>query len=105
MAIPALKVATGDGLPIVGLGSWKLPKPRAAEVVVEAIRAGYRHFDCACDYGNEAEIGNVRSAERKQDRCRRKYWWITSKLWNTYPPRMQGRPAVERSLRDLKLDY
>ena len=28
-----------------------------AALVVEAIRVGYRHLDCACDYGNEAEVG------------------------------------------------
>jgi D-xylose reductase len=105
MAIPALKLATGDRLPIVGLGSWKLPKPRAAEVVIEAIRAGYRHFDCACDYGNEAEIGDGLRAAIKQGLCLREDLWVTSKLWNTYHARPHVRPAVERSLRDLKLDY
>ena len=105
MTIPALKLATGDRLPCVGLGSWKLPKPSAAEVVVEAIRAGYRHFDCACDYGNEAEIGDGLSAALKQGLCRRDDLWVTSKLWNTYHARQHVRPAVERSLRDLKLDY
>jgi diketogulonate reductase-like aldo/keto reductase len=105
MATPSLKLATGDRLPFVGLGSWKLPKPRAAEVVVEAIRAGYRHFDCACDYGNEAEIGDGLSAAMQQGLCCREDLWITSKLWNTYHARPHVRPAVERSLRDLKLDY
>jgi D-xylose reductase len=37
--------------------------------------------------------------------CSRKDLWITSKLWNTYHAREHVRPAVERSLRDLQLDY
>ena len=31
--------------------------------------------------------------------------WITSKLWNTYHAREHVRPAFERSLRDLQLEY
>ena len=40
---------------VVGLGLWKVPRETTADAVVDAIKAGYRHFDCACDYGNEAE--------------------------------------------------
>ena len=103
--IPTLKLATGDQLPAVGLGSWKLPKSTAADLVVEAIRAGYRHFDCACDYGNEAEIGAGIRAAIEQELCRREDLWITSKLWNTYHAKAHVRPAAERSLRDLGVDY
>lgn len=103
--IPTLKLATGDQLPAVGLGSWKLPKSAAAELVVEAIRAGYRHFDCACDYGNEADIGAGIRAAIDQGLCRREDLWITSKLWNTYHAKAHVRPAAERSLRDLGVDY
>jgi len=34
-----------------------VPKENAAEIVETAIRVGYRHIDCACDYGNEKEVG------------------------------------------------
>lgn len=36
---------------------WKVPKDVCAATVVSAIRIGYRHFDCACDYGNEVQVG------------------------------------------------
>lgn len=103
--VPTLLLSSGDRLPAVGLGTWKVPKPAAAELTVDAVRAGYRHFDCACDYGNEAEIGaGIRSAF-EQKLCRREELWVTSKLWNTYHARQHVRSAVERSLRDLSLDY
>lgn len=43
--------------PMFGLGLWKIPKESCAEVVYLAIRMGVRHLDCACDYGNELEVG------------------------------------------------
>jgi D-xylose reductase len=100
-----LRLVSGDQLPAVGLGFWKVSKAEAAGLVVEAIRAGYRHLDCACDYGNEAEVGEGIRRAIGQGLCRREDLWVTSKLWNTYHAHEHVRPAVERSLRDLKLDY
>ncbi|HYW81042.1 MAG TPA: aldo/keto reductase [Thermoguttaceae bacterium] len=100
-----LKLNTGRTLPTVGLGMWKVDGPLAAELVVEAARCGYRHFDCACDYGNEAAVGAGLRRVIDSGVCRREELWITSKLWNTYHRGEHVRPAVERSLRDLGLDY
>jgi D-xylose reductase len=98
-------LSAGGRLPAVGLGLWKVPKPEAAGLVRQAIAAGYRHLDCACDYGNEAEVGEGIRAALADGLCRRDGLWVTSKLWNTYHARDHVRPAVERSLRDLGLDY
>lgn len=94
-----------NAMPEVGLGLWKVPKPDAAELVRTAVRAGYRHLDCACDYGNEAEAGAGLAAALAAGECRREDLWVTSKLWNTYHARHHVRAACERSLRDLRLDY
>jgi D-xylose reductase len=105
MNTPAVTLAGGSQLPVVGLGLWKVPKPEAGGLVRQAIRAGYRHLDCACDYGNEAEVGAGIRAALASVECRREDLWVTSKLWNTYHAREHVRPAVERTLRDLGLDY
>lgn len=102
--VPGLALRTGDALPAVGLGLWKLPQDSVSEHVQRAIDVGYRHFDCACDYGNEPQVGAGLQAALRRGRCRRDELWITSKLWNTYHAREQVRPAAERSLRDLGLD-
>ncbi|WP_414663347.1 aldo/keto reductase [Horticoccus sp. 23ND18S-11] len=94
----------GGRFPLVGLGTWKLPKPQAPALVQAAIRAGYRHLDCACDYGNEPEVGAGIAAALRDGACRRDELWVTSKLWNTYHEPKHVRAACERSLRDLKLD-
>jgi D-xylose reductase len=44
---------TGDKMPQAGLGLWKIPKDVCAQAVYDAIKAGYRLLDSACDYGNE----------------------------------------------------
>jgi D-xylose reductase len=91
-------------MPALGLGTWKLPNDRASDIVREALRAGYRHLDCACDYGNEPEVGVGLAKAFADGLCRREETWITSKLWNTYHDPQHVRPACERSLRDLQLD-
>jgi D-xylose reductase len=102
---PTLKLASGDQLPVVGLGTWKIERPAVSSLVQSAIQVGYRHLDCACDYGNEAEVGQGIRASLAAGACRREDLWITSKLWNTYHAPDHVRPAAERSLHDLGVDY
>lgn len=66
---------------------------------------GYRHFDSACDYGNEKEAGIGFQRAFRDGLCRRESLWITSKLWNTYHHPDHVPEALEKSLRDLQLDY
>jgi len=92
-------------MPSVGLGLWKVDPLSAGELVYEAISVGYRHLDSACDYGNEAEVGKGIERVLASNVCHREDLWITSKLWNTFHEPKYVRPAVERTLRDLQVDY
>lgn len=105
MATEIKTLASRDQIPLVGLGFWKVDKAAAAGLVQHAVAAGYRHLDCACDYGNEAEVGQGIQSVLREGNCRREDLWVTSKLWNTYHAPQHVRPALERSLRDLQLDY
>lgn len=100
----SIAIAGNDALPCVGLGFWKIENQSAADVVVEAIKTGYRHLDCACDYGNEAQVGQGVRRAIDDGFCRRDDLWITSKLWNTYHRPEHVRKAAEKSLRDLQVD-
>ncbi len=92
-------------MPAIGLGLWKIARDMTAETVVKAISTGYRHLDCAADYGNEPEVGlGIRQA-LAQGLVRREELWVTSKLWNTFHRREHVRAACERSLSDLGLNY
>jgi len=100
-----IRSPAGFAMPAVGLGLWKIDRSATAQLVREAVAAGYRHFDSACDYGNETEAGEGLAAAIGGGLCRREELWITSKLWNTDHRRQHVRPALERTLRDLRLDY
>ncbi|ABG41385.1 Aldehyde reductase [Paraglaciecola sp. T6c] len=92
-------------MPKVGFGLWKIPQDICADAVYEAIKAGYRHLDSACDYGNEVQVGEGIKRAIDEGICTREDLWITSKLWNTYHAKEHVQQAIERSLSDLQLDY
>lgn len=104
MPTTTISLADGGQIPSVGLGMWKIPKPKCPTVVREAIGMGYRHLDCACDYGNESEVGEGLASAIADGIVSRDDVWVTSKLWNTYHRPDHVRPAVERTLQDLRLE-
>ena len=91
--------------PPIGLGTWKIPKDRTADLVYEAIKVGYRHLDCACDYGNEPQVGDGIRRALDDGLCSRDELWVTSKLWNTFHKPEHVQPACDRTLADLGLDF
>ena len=100
-----IELSTGANLPSVGLGVWKIDRDSVGQVVQDAIEVGYRHLDCACDYGNEAGVGDGIQSAIQTGFCKREDLWVTSKLWNTFHAPEHVRLACEKSLTDLKLDY
>ncbi|KPK56776.1 MAG: aldo/keto reductase [Gammaproteobacteria bacterium] len=95
----------GNRMPALGLGTWKSEPGVVGGVVREAIRTGYRHFDCAPIYGNEAEIGEAVQASITAGEVSREELWITSKLWNFNHLRADVVPGLKNTLSDLRLDY
>ncbi len=100
-----LNFKNGDRMPAIGLGTWKAAPGEVYKAVREAIKIGYRHFDCAHIYGNEAEIGSAFSDTFKQGEVKREDLWITSKLWNNSHRKEQVEPAIKVTLQNLQLDY
>jgi len=86
-------------------GFWKVPKEDCASVCYQAIKEGYRRLDCACDYGNEKEVGEGIANAIKDGLCTREELFVTSKLWNTYHKPEHVPLACQRSLTDLQLSY
>jgi diketogulonate reductase-like aldo/keto reductase len=105
--VPKRKLYTGAEMPAIGLGTFGSDSVSAEQIagaVKGAARVGYRHFDCAAVYGNEAEIGQALQ-EIMQSGISRKELWITSKLWNDKHAEEDVIPSCRKTLSDLQLDY
>ena len=83
--VPQRKLFTGALMPVVGMGTFGSDHVSAQEVsqaVAGAIEAGYRSFDCAACYGNEAQIGQVFADAFARGTVKREELFIASKVWN-----------------------
>lgn len=100
-----LQFKNGDNLPILGLGTWKSKPGEVRQAVYWAIEAGYRHIDCAATYQNEREVGQGIADAMAAGLVKRQELFITSKLWNDSHRHEDVKPALEKTLNDLRLDY
>lgn len=108
MSVPMVELHSSDGgsqMPQLGLGTWKSESGVVSKIVKEAIEVGYRSIDCACDYGNEKEVGQGIAEGMESANVKRSDLFVTSKLWNTYHRPEHVRPALEKTLADLNLSY
>ncbi|CDS12710.1 hypothetical protein LRAMOSA04896 [Lichtheimia ramosa] len=96
---------TGDKMPLVGFGCWKVSPEDAENTIYNAIKAGVRLIDGAGDYGNEVEVGRGINKAIKEGVVKREELFVTTKLWNTYHHKDNVRPAFEKQLKDMELDY
>lgn len=105
--VPQRVLYTGAKMPAIGLGTFgsdHVPADEVAQAVLGAAAVGYRHFDCAAVYGNEAHIGeSLRIAI--SNGIPREELWVTSKLWNNKHNPADVIPSCKQSLHDLQLDY
>ncbi len=104
-SMKTLKFANNDTMHAIGLGTWKAKGKEVKNAVKEALYAGYRHIDTAAVYGNEKDIGEALQEVFAEGKINREEVWITSKLWNDSHQKAYVRPALEKTLADLQLDY
>ena len=99
--VPALSFHDGATVPQLGYGVWQVEDDVAADVVVQAIEAGYRHIDTAAGYENEGGVGRA----VKEAGVPREDLFITTKLANGDQGFDSAKQALETSLSKLGTDY
>ncbi|KAJ8516121.1 hypothetical protein ONZ45_g179 [Pleurotus djamor] len=104
MATVVLK-RTGQKMPLVGFGLWKVTRSTCADTVYNAIKAGYRLLDGAGDYGNEKEAGEGVKRAIKDGLVKREELFITSKLWNTFHAHDHAKTLAKYQLDLWGIDY
>ncbi len=105
--VPKRTLANGAQIPVMGLGTFgsdHVSGEQIAAAVLDAARIGYRQFDCAAVYGNEAFIGEALQSIWN-GLAPREDFWITSKLWNDKHAAKDVASSCKQSLRDLRIEY
>ncbi|XP_070223059.1 dihydrodiol dehydrogenase 3 isoform X4 [Bos mutus] len=103
-----VKLNDGHFIPVLGFGTYaplEVAKKEALEFTPFAIEVGFHHIDCAHAYQNEEEIGQVIRSKIADGTVKREDIFCTSKLWLTSLRPELVRPALEKSLKNLQLDY
>ncbi|MBO8416737.1 MAG: aldo/keto reductase [Proteobacteria bacterium] len=89
-------------IPCVGFGTWKVfDHEQGSEVIAEAIKAGWRHFDTAALYKSEKSVGQA----VKSSGLPRSAFFITSKVWKDSLSREGAQRSLKQTLSDLQTDY
>lgn len=104
----AITLNNGFKMPIIGLGVWRMQGQEIKDLIINSIKIGYRHFDCAgnfsfflllqiwkltmifiiltrfecvvADYKNETEVGEALKEAFDTGLVKREELFITTKV-------------------------
>ncbi|KAK2978089.1 hypothetical protein RJ640_024409 [Escallonia rubra] len=111
--IPEVPISSSAGaavtMPVIAMGTaGQLPvgAENIKSAILEAIKAGYRHFDTAAVYRTEQPLGQaIQEAVRLGLIESRAEVFITTKLWCNRAERDLVVPAIKESLKNLGMEY
>lgn len=91
----------GAEVPALGFGVFRMTDAEVEAVIPTALEAGFRHFDTAQIYRNEAALGRAlqRAGARRQD------LFLTTKVWVDEYSSDRFMASVEASLERLQTDH
>jgi alcohol dehydrogenase (NADP+) len=92
-------------MPALGFGTL-IPDPAETKTATtNALKVGFRHFDCAERYLNEREVGESFRAEFANGPIAREDVFVTTKLWNSNHRPERVEPACDASCDRLGVSY
>ena len=101
-----IQLTHGSGaIPAVGFGTLIPDLVVTKQATKTALEVGFRHFDCAERYGNEAAVGDALREALEAGTVAREDSFVTTKLWNTNHRPERVRPAFDASRQRLQIDY
>lgn len=102
----SVRLLTGYNMPVLGYGLGFKTTPALTEhVCLEALKAGYRHFDSGRWYENEAECGKALKAWIDAGKVKRDELFYTTKLNIQDMGYDNARAAIADSLQKCGLGY
>ncbi|MCU4924601.1 aldo/keto reductase [Halobacteria archaeon AArc-dxtr1] len=101
-AIDAAACPLANGMPMLGLGTWKNTDPeQCAESVRFALESGYRHIDTAQIYENEAAVGDgIAAADVDREDI-----FLATKIWTSNLAPEDVLETARESLNRLGVEY
>merc|ERR1711964_603721 len=95
------RMNSGFDIPTLGYGVYKVPADICGEVVSQALKAGYRHVDCAAMYRNEKPAGKA----ILDSGIPREEVFYTSKVYQPALTYEGVKAQVDLSLKECGLGY
>lgn len=96
------KLSNGVQIPVLGFGVYQIwDEATCVQSVREAIDTGYRLFDTAFVYGNEAAVGKA----VKESGVDREQFFLQSKVWTKDMGYEKTAAAIDEALRKMQTDY
>ncbi|MFW5959551.1 MAG: aldo/keto reductase [Chitinivibrionales bacterium] len=96
-----IELKSGNSIPQIGLGTWKLTGDTCRDMVKEALLMGYRHIDTADAYGNHEEVG----AGMDESRIPRDSFFLTTKIQKESLHYNEVIKGAETMLKQLRTEY
>src|ERR1700712_3989462 len=92
-------LSNGVSIPKLGLGTWRIDDSKAARVVRDAVKIGYRHIDTAQAYGNERGVGEG----LRDSGVPREEIFVTTKVDAAIKTYADAKASIDGSLESLGL--
>ena len=94
-------LSNGVNIPKLGLGTWRIEDAAVEQVVRDAVKIGYRHFDTAQAYANERGVGEGLRASG----IPRSDLFVTTKLAAECKTYAEAKDRIDGSLSTLGMDH